>query len=110
MLAGKTVHQLGKESFTYPGGAGQQYVEPVRIKHRCAAFFYRITEAAIVANQAAEGIIRGATFLMRQKVGNRAHFTFGIIQSAPQQRFHCLAVPKNTGRPLLLIARPSFHN
>ena len=58
MLAGKTVHQFGKESFTYPGGAGQQYMEPVRIKHRCAAFFYRITEAAIVANQAAEGIIR----------------------------------------------------
>lgn len=58
MLAGKTVHQFGKESFTYPGGAGQQDMEPVRIKHRCAAFFYRITEAAIVANQAAEGIIR----------------------------------------------------
>lgn len=55
MFAGKAVHQFGKESFSHAGGTGQQHMEPVRIKHRGAAFFHRVTEAAVVANQAAEG-------------------------------------------------------
>ena len=65
VFAGKAVHQFGKESFSHTGGASQQHMEPVRIKHRGAAFFHRVTEATVVANQPAEGVIRRAIFLMR---------------------------------------------
>ena len=98
-FAGETVHQFGKKGFADAGGAGQQNVQPVGIQHRRAAFFHRIAQAAIVTNQAGKGIVCRLVFLNRQQVGNGLHFTLGLIQFAPQQRFNRLTMQKEYRAP-----------
>lgn len=99
LFAGEAVHQFGKKGFPHAGWAGQQHVQTLRIEHGGAAFFNRIAQAAVIANQAGERIVVARIFRLRKQVSHRAHLALATLQFAPQQCLQRLAVQEEHRTP-----------